>query len=655
MKSDKQFIEDIYKKYDEFQKEKEFVKTNEKIKSNNKKQIVYKIINLAAIFIIVFVIFVNTYMNDNTDKKEINILNNDAEVAKNDEISLPTVNNFENFYDLIKQSYKTEDVGEKSEINLEESTDSANLAGDKKTYSETNTQVENVDEADIVKTDGKYIYYISNKKVIIMNSDSTQRLELVSKIENEDDGFYPSELFINKNMLIVIGSKQEYSQGSVVYNTTDSIYKIGASREKTIVFVYDLTDIKNPEQIRTIEVEGNYLSSRMIENNIYFVTNKYLYAGNIARYDMKNLNEDDFKPIYRDTAVSDDDKYINFDKIYYFGNLENSNYLMISGFNIENKEEVDIKTFLGAGNNIYCSNENMYVAKTRNIYDISNYENLGANTKIIKFNLKNGKVNFKAETEVEGMINNQFSMDEFNGNFRIATTVGKTWNLDENTSNTLYVLDENLKEIGKLDGVAKGEKIYSVRYNGDKAYIVTFKEVDPLFVIDLSNPTNPEIIGELKIPGYSTYLHMYDDTHVIGFGYDTKANGEAITTNGLKMSMFDITDLSNPKEMFSTYIGDRYTYSELTYNHKALLFSKEKNLIAFPLNNYNKNYSKAQIYTIDLQNGFVLKGEVQENTNDYKYRIKRIIYINDIFYTFSESLVKAVDMQSIKEINRIEL
>lgn len=219
------------------------------------------------------------------------------------------------------------------------------------------------------------------------------------------------------------------------------------------------------------------------------------------------------------------------------------------------------------------------------------------------------------------------------------------------------MLDENLKEIGRLEGLAKGEKIYSVRYLEKKAYIVTFKEVDPLFVIDLSENNNPKVLGELKIPGYSTYLHPYDETHLIGFGYDTKADGTRITTNGLKMVMFDITDLDNPKELFKVNVGDKGAYSELIYNHKALMYSKEKNIIGFPVSSYSKgkSISKAQIYEISIDKGFILKGEIKHNNSTYSKAINRIIYSGDVYYTLSKELIKATNMNSFEEIGKIEI
>ena len=318
-------------------------------------------------------------------------------------------------------------------------------------------------------------------------------------------------------------------------------------------------------------------------------------------------------------------------------------------------------------NNNNIENENNLIKKKINYFSIEgNCQCDFPNASLYQLN---GKINFKAEANIEGAINNQFSMDEKDDYFRIATTIGKTYNMDDSTSNSLYILDDKLQEVGRLDGIAKGEKIYSVRYVGNRAYVVTFKEIDPLFVIDLSDVRNPKILGELKIPGYSTYLHPYDETHLIGFGYDTKPNysDTGVVNDGLKMSMFDISDFNNPKEMFTVKIGKQGTQSPLANNHKALLFSKEKNLIAFPISIYEngKREYKAQIYDIDLNKGFTLKGEINHNVNDvtdtikyysnYKLNIERIIYSNDVFYTLSKGLIKASDMNSLKEITKINL
>ncbi len=258
-------------------------------------------------------------------------------------------------------------------------------------------------------------------------------------------------------------------------------------------------------------------------------------------------------------------------------------------------------------------------------------------------------------------------MDEYDGNLRLATTYttreGKEEVVEENGittttipetkySNRLYVLDENLKEIGRIDDLAKDEKIYSVRFIGKMGYIVTFEQVDPLFVIDLSDPRNPQIKGELKIPGYSSYLHPYDENHIIGIGYNTKANGYGgITNDNMKMSMFDVSDVENPKEMFSIDIGDSYAYSEIMYNHKALFYKKSENLIGFPISYNGKN--RLEIFKIDLENGFE---KYAEFINDkYSSSIERAIYIEDTLYTLHYNKIISYNLNTFEKIKELEL
>ena len=273
------------------------------------------------------------------------------------------------------------------------------------------------------------------------------------------------------------------------------------------------------------------------------------------------------------------------------------------------------------------------------------------------------KIKLQCKTEVKGDLNNQFSMDEYEGNLRVATTQNEYDDFNDKTSNQLYIFDENLKQIGKIENIAKGEKIYSVRFIGKVGYVVTFKQIDPLFVIDLSNPTNPEIKGKLKIPGYSSYLHPYDETHIIGIGYNTKSNGYGgITNSNMKMSMFDVSDLKNPKEMFNIDIGDAgkydYTDSSITYNHKVLFYNKEKNLIGFPITYRHYRYSDDRngfvIFKIDLEKGFEKYGEVLQEIN-YNYNVGRLIYIGDILYTLSEKNIITYNLNNMKKISELKL
>lgn len=246
-----------------------------------------------------------------------------------------------------------------------------------------------------------------------------------------------------------------------------------------------------------------------------------------------------------------------------------------------------------------------------------------------------------AKGTVPGTIVNQFSMDEYDGNFRIATT--------KNNVSGVYILSESMHRLGSVNNIARGEQIKSVRFEGNRGYIVTFRNTDPLFVVDLSKARAPKILGELKITGYSTYLHPYDENHVIGFGY----SGNSWGTNGrLKVALFDITDVNNPKQKFVEEIEDNS--SDLLDNHKALLFSKDKNLIAFPVGSWFKksnNYNDVgMVYTINLDEGFSLRGKIEHDTD-----IKRMIFMDDVLYGISSGSVSAHNINDITELNKIDI
>lgn len=266
-------------------------------------------------------------------------------------------------------------------------------------------------------------------------------------------------------------------------------------------------------------------------------------------------------------------------------------------------------------------------------------------------------------------------MDEYDDTFRIATT--------KPDGNALYTLDQSMQTIGRLEQLAPGERIYSARFLGGRAYLVTFKQVDPLFVIDVADPKRPTVLGALKIPGYSDYLHPYDETHLIGFGKETTQEGKggAVLTQGMKVSLFDVSDVAHPIEMFKTTIGDRGTESELLHDYKALLFSREKDLLAFPVAVRETakqpdaqspfaygtlTFQGAYVYKLDLSTGFRLQGRITHlnEQNSLKtgydaynptYAVKRVLYVGDTLYTVSDGAVQANEIGTLQEQGRVEL
>lgn len=633
-------------------------------KENKNHNLVLKLAGSIAIFLFVFSVALFN------KEKVINILPQTVSTKLN----LPTVDNFDTMYEILSVKYDNttkgdvilEDTIESSVSTPGISSSAANLEAIEEKevtdYSKTNTQIEGVDEADIVKTDGKNIYYLSDERLVIVDATNPENMSIKQKIIF-DERIEPIELYVTENKVIAIANKTKK------YDETSKSYKRLFNYNMTIAIVYDLENDKF-EKTREIEIEGYYNSSRMIGNNIYIVANDTKILYNIGK---SEIDEEDLKPTYRDTAISEEYKKIDYNEIYYFENDVTRCLLTIGSFNVNENNEVNVETFIGSGDTIYCSQNNLYIVRTE--YDYSSYNGYQNYTQIYKFKLNGEKIEFVAQQEVKGNVLNQFSMDEYDGYFRIVTT---EYDSSYETSNNIYILDDKLNKISKIGNLAEEEKVYSVRFMRKKAYVVTYRETDPLFVIDLSDVKSPKVLGELKIPGYSDYLHPYDENHIIGFGEETeevKTNyGTTVKTTGMKMALFDVTDPTNPKELFSVKIGDDGTYSELLDNHKALLFSKEKNIIAFPISirKYNSKYyykntfQGAIIYSLDLENGFKEEAKISHMiSKDETYRyssysisdnsVERIIYIGNTLFTLSQDEIKATDLTSFKEIGSINL
>ena len=557
----------------------------------------------------------------------------------------------------------------------------SNIGAERPDFSKTNVQVSGVDEADTIKTDGKYIYQIGDRRVIIVKAHPATDLKVVHQIKFDDEYFEPMELYVDKKFLVVIGSsyikveKQSYNNGKFTY------LKRYPDASQVEVVIFDISNPKAPRKIRQLEVEGTYISSRKINSSLYFIANKYNNVYRIMKGDQNPQT-----PLYRDTAGNGKYQNVSYADISYFPGSQEPNYLIISSINLDQPDkEVKVNTYLGAGENVYASTENLYIVATN--YRVQQPTKLKREglirplptvegTTIYKFALNNGEVIYQAKGRVQGGVLNQFSMDENNGYFRIATTEKRFSSSGANNSkNNIYVLNQNLEIIGKQEDIAPGEQIYSVRFIGDRGYLVTFKKVDPFFVIDLKNPAAPKILGYLKIPGYSDYLHPYDANHIIGFGKDTveAKTGDFAWYQGMKVAIFDVSDVTHPVEEFKTVIGDRGTNSPLLQDHKALLFNREKGLLAFPVNvmKIKKKFNLPQeswprygsfewqgvyVYNVNLKDGFKLRGKIthlNQGSQEISRFVNRALYINDTLYTSSMSMIKANKLSNLKEIKAI--
>lgn len=550
-----------------------------------------------------------------------------------------------------------------------------------KDYSTTNIQVENVDEADITKTDGDFIYSLSDNNVVITNVQDPNNIKVASKIAISSG--VPEDLILYNNKLVIISAEITSSS----WNT---------SKYNTIVDIYNIDNKENPIKVKNYKLFEPYYTSRCIGNRLYVIS-----SGNLRK------ESDKIAAYYTENNKQID---LDLDNMFYLKNVDTDVQTLISTVDLDNPtENVSIQSYLIDISNAYVSENNIYLLdqeygyndvlpisslfSLKGVLGFWDYENDSSysnrTTYIYKFNINNdGSVKYDTKTKVSGQTINQFSIDEYDGNLRVA--------LYDNNGSKVVVFNKNLEKIGETSYLAKGEKMYSSRFIGSKAYLVTYKTIDPLYVIDLSNPTNPTVLGELKIPGYSTYLHPYDENHLIGIGMETEekinrnSSGKVISTSavitGMKMALFDVSDVNNPKQISSTVIGDRRTTSAILTNHKALLFSKEKELLAIPVNNYDEdfeitnssesyssivssytNYNKSYIsegylvYNINLEDGFNLKGAITHDytKSNYSYSTKtnllRGLYIEDNLYTISESTIKVNKLDNLELIGGLNL
>ena len=569
-------------------------------------------------------------------------------------------------------------------------------------YSDTNVQVAGVDEADIVKTDGKYIYVMARDRIYIAEAYPAESARLLTSIAIS--GFSPQELFVEGDRLMVFGTTiytPDNPTGTVQpgYPVTPeagmgksgiAIMPYPVRGNLVSIKLYDIKDRSNARLLRSVDIEGSYLTSRKIGSDVYFVINSY------PSFPTPLPLASDIIPAYRESMgdvkpPADLKPIARYSDIGYIPPRQASNFITVASLSIRDAaREMGKTVIVGSGQNVFASLNNLYIAQT----SWPAFDNIGRpvedavqSTVITKFALSGGAVTYAATGKVKGHILNQFSMDEFDGYFRIATTISGYVNNRDTSTNNVYVLDGALKATGALEDVAPGESIYAVRFMGKRAYLVTFLHVDPLFVIDLSQPAAPRILGKLKIPGYSDYLQPYDETHLIGIGKEVDASIDAnlihtenavyyTAIQGVKLALFDVSDVANPIEVYKEVIGDRGTESLAAQDHKAFLFDKEKGLLVIPVTvaqlkpGQPKNmqgeyvFQGAYVYNLTLKNGFSLKGKVTHyDTNDAFQKsgqyfaggqsdITRSLYINNVLYTISQSRLQLNDLTSLATLPR---
>ena len=513
-----------------------------------------------------------------------------------------------------------------------------------KEFSETHQQVEGVAEADIIKTDGNRIYYVANSILYIVETNEGE-MTLLSKIEKEN--IFAKEIYLVDNKIILISDKYTLQDAPKI--NSKGIYDDAMPEMESVLYpdgtqveVIDTTDGANPKTLSSYFQKGNYVSSRMIGNNVYL-------ASSYKNYNSEPIDDENdiekFIPTYQ---VNDETSYIAPENISIPEKCDNTNYTIISGLDITAENPlVSIQALLGYDGIVYSSLNNYYVAGAK-------WGDNKQQTTIARFSIDKGNIQHTGFGVVDGVILNQFSMDEYEGNFRIATT---KYNYKTGIeTNGVYVLDKDMKQIGKLTGLAENETIRSVRFDKETGYVVTFEQTDPLFTIDLSDPTKPTVSSELKINGYSSYLINYGEGKLLGFGIDADDNG---TQTGLKLSMFSITDGEDVKEITSKSLGDdlQWAYSVGVYDHKALLIDPEKNIIGIPVQFFDgiDNCNRYYVFKYSDEKGFEEVGKIETFDMKGYFQFNRGMYIDDVVYAFAYGRIVSAKLSDMSIISTIEL
>lgn len=527
------------------------------------------------------------------------------------------------------------------------------------TYGATNIQTVGVDEGDIVKNDGRYLYQIMNKGYEKETIQIVDTLDGLKELSNFGDFENIAELYVWENLLLVIENKYMMSEYKTVdtyeesFVTYDYFFRDNTYHEITI---YDISDRSTPKEQKVFTLQGNYQSSRIADGYFYGFSRYY-------------ANKGDGKEDYDAYVPMLENEYLKEECIVLPKDGNGTSYLVMVSIDLANPTKfADTLGIISDSDRYYVSSNNIYV--TYNTYDPVEEEGWKADqTTILRFSYDKGKMIMEAQGSINGYVNDTFSMDEYEGNLRIVTTVneycwkqitddrtGEVFGMgieDSRQTNALYVLDDGLSVVGKIEGLAEDEQIYSARFFGDTGYFVTFRQIDPLFAVDLSEPSNPTILSELKVSGFSEYLHFYGEDRLFGFGME--ANEETGIQEGLKLSMFDISNPADVQEVTREHL-EEYNFSEAIYEHHAILIHPSANIIGFSAEGFSENQYRNEYLVYTYENdSFVERFKLDNNPEEYGYCTIRGTFIGDVFYLLSgNGRVQSFDLYTGERLEVLE-
>ena len=527
---------------------------------------------------------------------------------------------------LLESETAMGDMAAAEEAAASEAADSGSTVSYAGDYSQTNVQTEGVDEGDVVKTDGRYLYIIREGREVQIVSIQAGKMAEVAVIrptlEQSENSIL--DMYLTGDTLQIICQRYD---ADMQEDGEDAYYM--NYRGITSVCTYDLTDRANPVHVGTTEQEGTYYTSRKSGEYLYLFTSVYPQESLIRQYADQG-KEYGLIPLVNGETMAASDIYIPKED-----DRGGTEYMLITSVN-ENKPDqiADQKAILERASRFYVSTENIYLER-------ENWEAGSTQTAIARFSFSQGKIKGESAGVVNGAVTDDFATNEYDGFLRVLTT---QWNDSGSQTNNVYVLDQNMEIVGKIDNLAEDESIYSARFMGNTGYFVTYRQVDPLFSVDFSDPTHPKILGELKVSGFSEYLHFYGENRLLGIGWET--DPETGATKGLKLSMFDVSDPADVKEVDKLVIKN-IDYFPGEYNYKALTVSPEKNVIGLAASSYESSgtVNSYMVFSYDEKEGFLtdLTYGLQEG-GDVSAEEVRGVYADDTFYVAAGNNVTAFNM-----------
>lgn len=531
-------------------------------------------------------------------------------------------------------------------------------------FSTTNVQEDGVDESDRVKTDGEYLYVATDNDVRIVHALPADAMEEVAKLSLAG----VSSLYLRGDRLVTIaprgygywygGGGDIVPVGTIASPGTPDDGSNGGYSSQTEVNIVSIADRTAPVVEATLEFDADFVSSRMIEDRLHLVMTTYPNLPSQPS-DVPAQPIDDIIPnqtVMVGGAVVQDGNVANWDAFLHPVDPDGVGMTVIASLDITTPND-SLKTtaILADAGSIYASTAALYVTDT----GYTAWDAPRETTDIYRFDLNGDAPEYRASGTVPGRVPDQFSMGEQAGYLRVATTRSGTFNfngVESPSDNAVFVLGvdgEVLKTVGSVEGIAPGEQIYSARFIGDRGFVVTFKKIDPLFTLDVADPANPKIVGTLKVPGYSDYIHPLDADHLLTIGKDADDVGDFAWYQGVQLSVFDVTAFDNPKLSSKVVLGTRGTESEALYEHKAFNYYAPLEMLAIPVHLFEgqtsgpeygtPTFAGVYVYHVTPADGLAYRGRVATGNADY-YSMgwTRTVFVNDLLFVVTADGVQAI-------------